>query len=516
MTIVGIKFKGGGKVYYFAPAQDEEYAEGDEVIVETSKGLEYAYVAFPAREVEDSEVIQPLRPVIRLATDRDREQHRKNLERREEAVRIAQEKADLHKLGMKIIDAEFTFDGNKVLFYFSADTRVDFREMVRDLASTFRSRIELRQVGIRDETRILGGIAPCGRECCCAGAIQDFRKVTIKMAKIQGLSLNPGKISGLCGRLMCCLSYENDYYAEAYKKMPRQGSEVETPDGKGIVVSNDMLRYVVRAKIEKDGGLLYKDYPLRDVKFAGKDESFDAEEDEEPEEETLPAEEPGERLAPRPAGGYAYMSGTDENAEGRVRGAQEIGSGNAGARQAGKRGGNSGAQSGRKRERDGQDRRRGEGKPNAGGRKTEDGADRQDRSRRSEGQQRKKTADGTPDAGRESGQRPANTSGNTRTGQEQRQSGEGRKRSRPKRNGPRQPEGGISAGNGAADGKSAGDGKGGTGPNSVDGRTRRSRPQDARPEKGSGAAPDGNGGKPEGQAHGEAKPSGEEKAAGSV
>ena len=266
MKVIGIKFKDGGKIYYFAPKKNEKYEEGMEGIVETAKSIEIAEVAFAPRDVDDSEVVQPLKPVLRIATEKDRAQRARNLERKPEAMRIAQEKIEKHGLKMKLIDCEFAFDGSKVVFYFSADGRVDFRELVKDLAGAFHIRIELRQVGIRDETKLLGGIAPCGRICCCAGAMPDFRKVSIKMAKVQGLSLNPGKISGLCGRLMCCLSYENDYYSEIYKKMPKMGAEVGTPEGKGTVVGENMLKQTVRVKIEKDGSLVYKDFPLKDVR----------------------------------------------------------------------------------------------------------------------------------------------------------------------------------------------------------------------------------------------------------
>lgn len=269
MKIIGIQFKEGGKVYYFAPQKNTEYREGMEVVVETAKSIEIAKVAFLPREVEDETVTQPLKPVIRVATEKDRAQRAKNIERKPEAMRIAQEKIAKHGLKMKLIDCEFAFDGSKVIFYFAADGRVDFRELVKDLAGAFHIRIELRQVGIRDETKLLGGIAPCGRICCCAGAMQDFRKVSIKMAKVQGLSLNPGKISGLCGRLMCCLSYENDYYSEIYKKMPKMGAEVSTPEGKGTVVGENMLKQTLRVKIEKDGSLVYRDFPLKDVRFKG-------------------------------------------------------------------------------------------------------------------------------------------------------------------------------------------------------------------------------------------------------
>ena len=269
MKVIGIKFKDGGKVYYFAPQKNVTYEEDMEVVVETAKSIEIAKVAFLPREVDDSAVTQPLKPVIRIATEKDRAQRIKNIERKPEAMRIAQEKIEKHGLKMKLIDCEFAFDGSKVIFYFAADGRVDFRELVKDLAGVFHIRIELRQVGIRDETKLLGGIAPCGRVCCCTGAMPEFKKVSIKMAKVQGLSLNPGKISGLCGRLMCCLSYENDYYSEVYKKMPKMGAEVSTPEGKGTVVGENMLKQTLRVKIEKDGSLVYKDFPLKDVRFKG-------------------------------------------------------------------------------------------------------------------------------------------------------------------------------------------------------------------------------------------------------
>ena len=299
MKVIGIKFKDGGKVYYFAPNEDEQYQEGMQVVVETSKSTEFATVAFLPREVDDAEVVQPLKPILRIATDKDREQVRRNIERKPQAMKIAQEKIEKHGLAMKLIDCEFAFDGNKVIFYFAADGRVDFRELVKDLAGTFRIRIELRQIGIRDETRLLGGIAPCGRECCCAGALPEFKKVSIKMAKVQGLSLNPGKISGLCGRLMCCLSYENDYYAEVYKQMPKVGSEVTTPEGKGSVVSNNMLKMIVRVKIEKDGALVYKDFPVSEIRF--KNSKADKAEKDDPADEADVLPEQPEEVPPRPA-----------------------------------------------------------------------------------------------------------------------------------------------------------------------------------------------------------------------
>lgn len=266
--IIGVKFKNTGKVYYFDP-KDIQFTKGDGVIVETARGVEFGRVGIENCEVDDSQIVQPLKPVIRKASKQDEERNIKNMERAVTAKRTAIELVEKHNLKMKLIEAEFTFDGSKVVFYFTAPSRIDFRELVKELASVFHIRIELRQVGIRDEAKLLGGIAPCGRECCCHGCMPDFKKVTIKMAKVQGLSLNPGKISGLCGRLMCCLEYENDYYAQAYKKMPKVGGQVGTPDGNGVVVSNNMLKFLVKVKIEKpDGALVYKDFALDEVKFS--------------------------------------------------------------------------------------------------------------------------------------------------------------------------------------------------------------------------------------------------------
>ena len=264
--IVGIKFKRTAKSYYFDP-KGQEYKRGAIMIVETARGLEYGKVVVETKDVPDSEVVQPLKPVIRLATSEDLKKIKKDEERAVAAIKTANEKVAARSIKMKIIDAEYTFDNGKLVFYFTAANRVDFRDLVKDLASAFHSRIELRQVGTRDETRLLGGIAPCGREVCCASCLPDFRKVTIKMAKTQGLSLNPAKISGLCGRLMCCLEYENEYYSETYKKMPKVGSEVDTPDGKAIVVSNNMITLKVTTKKPTgDGGFTYKEYALAEIK----------------------------------------------------------------------------------------------------------------------------------------------------------------------------------------------------------------------------------------------------------
>ena len=269
--IIGVKFKQYGKLYYFAPGNGE-FAEGQGVIVETARGAEYATVCMPCKEVPDEELVAPLKPVLRAATEKDLENIRRNEERRAPAIKTAVEKIAARGLDMKLVDCEFAFDGSKVVFYFTADGRVDFRELVKDLSSVFHMRIELRQIGVRDEAKLLGGFGPCGRECCCSVCMPDFQKVSIKMAKNQGLSLNPGKISGLCGRLMCCLAYENDYYAEACKKMPKVGSEVGTPEGTGTVVNANMLKMEVKVRIDKGDGAAYKDFPVEQLRFKRKGE----------------------------------------------------------------------------------------------------------------------------------------------------------------------------------------------------------------------------------------------------
>ncbi len=266
--IIGVKFKNTSKVYYFSPAKGiDEYPEKTGVIVETAKGQEYATVVFGLKEVDDKEIVHPLKPVLRRATDKEEKNIKENEKKIPKTLEIANEKIAAHKLKMKLIGAEYSFDGKKLVFYFTAEGRVDFRELVKDLAAHFHVRIELRQVGIRDEAKLLGGIAPCGRACCCSSCMPEFGKVSIKMAKNQGLHLNPSKISGLCGRLMCCLEYENDYYAEVYKKMPKIGSTVGTPEGEGVVVSNDMLKLVTKVKISKGDSEVYKDFPTDRIDF---------------------------------------------------------------------------------------------------------------------------------------------------------------------------------------------------------------------------------------------------------
>ncbi|MBR1867245.1 MAG: stage 0 sporulation family protein [Clostridia bacterium] len=283
--VVGIKFKNTCKVYYFDP-QDRFYKKDSGVIVETARGIEYGKVVIEPKEVPDGEIVQPLKPIMRRASKDDEEKVAKNQAKVPEALKVASEKIKARNLKMKLIDAEYTFDGSKIIFYFSAASRIDFRDLVKDLASAFHIRIELRQVGIRDEARILGGIAPCGRVCCCASCMPDFKKVSIKMAKTQGLSLNPSKISGLCGRLMCCLEYENNHYSETFKKMPKIGSEVVTPDGKATVIANNMLKLLVRVKIEgSDGSLVFKEFKLSDVKVKKANKMEDVEETAQEEKE---------------------------------------------------------------------------------------------------------------------------------------------------------------------------------------------------------------------------------------
>ena len=284
--IIGVKFKDCGKLYYFDPG-DKLFEKDTGVIVETSRGVEYATVCVPVREVPEEELVAPLKPVLRAATEKDAETIKRNEERRAPAMKTAAEKIAARGLDMKLVDCEFTCEGSKVIFYFTADGRVDFRELVKDLSSVFRIRIELRQIGVRDETKMLGGLGPCGRECCCSSCMPDFKKVSIKMAKNQGLSLNPSKISGLCGRLMCCLAYENDYYAEAYKKMPKVGSEVGTPDGEGTVVNVNMLKMEVKVRIEKGDGAAYKDFKLDELKFKRRGQDKGREPDEPIDEEII-------------------------------------------------------------------------------------------------------------------------------------------------------------------------------------------------------------------------------------
>ncbi len=265
--IVGIKFRSTNKVYYFDP-KDIDFQEGDGAIVETARGLEYATVTIANKDVNDKDIVQPLKPVVRKATPDDIKRVEKNLQDKDHALKVIREKVAEMGINMKLVDAEYTFDRSKLIFYFTADGRVDFRELVRVLASIFKVRIELRQIYERDDTKMRGALAPCGRPCCCTTHLPDFEKVSIKMAKIQGLSLNPQKISGVCGRLMCCLKYENAYYSEVFKLMPKVGSKVRTADGEGTVESNDLIKQTARVKVMlKDGSFDVKTYALEYMKI---------------------------------------------------------------------------------------------------------------------------------------------------------------------------------------------------------------------------------------------------------
>lgn len=268
VNVIGVRFRTAGKIYYFDPA-GMEIKLGDHVIVETARGIEYGYVVVAPREVGEEEVIQPLKPVIRKVTPEDEEIERKNKEKEKEAFQICLEKIKKHGLQMKLIDAEYTFDNNKVLFYFTADGRVDFRELVKDLAAVFKTRIELRQIGVRDETKIMGGIGICGRSLCCNSYLAEFIPVSIKMAKEQNLSLNPTKISGVCGRLMCCLKYEEETYEELNSHLPNIGDFVITDDGlKGEVSSVNVLRQLVKVivVVNKDEKEI-REYKVGQLKF---------------------------------------------------------------------------------------------------------------------------------------------------------------------------------------------------------------------------------------------------------
>jgi cell fate regulator YaaT (PSP1 superfamily) len=249
VTVIGIRFKNAGKIYYFDPDIHKINA-GDSVIVETIRGIEFGHVMIGPREVEESTIVTPLKKVIRVATKEDLCRHNSNKEKQKEAFKKCEELINKNKLNMKLIDVEYTFDNNKIIFYFTADGRVDFRDLVKDLAAVFRTRIELRQIGVRDESKMLGGIGVCGRPFCCSSFLFDFQTVSIKMAKQQNLSLNPSKISGNCGRLMCCLKYENEAYEEIGKTMPKQGAIVKTAQGEGMVVEVNYLKRILRVKIE--------------------------------------------------------------------------------------------------------------------------------------------------------------------------------------------------------------------------------------------------------------------------
>ena len=266
INIVGVRFKKAGKIYYFDPL-DMDLVMDDAVIVETARGIELGVVSMDRRTITDKEIVAPLKPVLRKATNEDLEKHRRNLAREKEAMSLCREKMAAHGMDMKLVDVEFTFDGNKVIFYFTADGRVDFRDLVKDLASVFRTRIELRQIGVRDEAKMKSGIGPCGRTLCCSSFLADFTSVSIKMAKEQNLSLNPTKISGICGRLMCCLKYEQDTYEDIRKRLPRYGSIVNTPMGRGEVIANNTIKEQIRVKIYGDGDDVIEYFNIADCEM---------------------------------------------------------------------------------------------------------------------------------------------------------------------------------------------------------------------------------------------------------
>lgn len=268
VKVIGVRFKKAGKIYYFGP-DVYEINKGDFVIVETARGIEFGQCVIGVKEIPEESIISPLKLVLRIASEEDIAKHKENKEKEKEAFEICLNKISQHKLNMKLIDVEYTFDNNKVIFYFTAEGRVDFRDLVKDLATIFKTRIELRQIGVRDEAKMLGGLGPCGRPLCCSTFLGDFASVSIKMAKEQSLSLNPTKISGICGRLMCCLNYEQSTYEDIRKRLPRVGSIVETKKGKGEVVSNNVLRekISVKFKVPQKNEEIIEEFKIDNIKL---------------------------------------------------------------------------------------------------------------------------------------------------------------------------------------------------------------------------------------------------------
>ena len=299
-TVIGVRFKKAGKVYYFDPCEVWP-RPGDSVVVETARGVEFGEVVTGAREVADEQIVAPLKKVVRIATEEDIRRAEYNEKREEEAFRVCQEKVAKHKLEMKLVSVEYTFDNSKIIFYFTANGRVDFRELVKDLAGVFKMRIELRQIGVRDEAKMLGGLGSCGRPICCGTFLGDFQPVSIKMAKEQNLSLNPTKISGLCGRLMCCLKYEQDYYSQTLKKLPKVGKDIVTPDGVGVLAEINAIRERVKVRIKIDDDFDVREYAIADVRRPGPEDSAAVRESPKPRarrpepEPEAPAEEQNKR-----------------------------------------------------------------------------------------------------------------------------------------------------------------------------------------------------------------------------
>ena len=275
VKVIGVKFRNSSRVYYFDPG-DLDIQVGQGVVVETARGVEYAEVSMGVTEVEEDKVVSPLKPVQRIATDEDLRMRQYYWDKEKEAFPICEQKIQEHGLEMKLVNVEYNLTGSKVVFYFTADDRVDFRELVKDLAYVFKTRIELRQIGVRDEAKMLGGLGPCGRPVCCKQFLDDFRPVTIKMAKEQNLALSPTKISGLCGRLMCCLQYEESCYEQMHKLMPKTGKEIETPDGVGIVVENNVITEKTRVKLTaEDGTIDIREYPYEDLGPGAKERALE-------------------------------------------------------------------------------------------------------------------------------------------------------------------------------------------------------------------------------------------------
>lgn len=266
IKVVGVRFKKAGKIYYFDPA-DMNIQKDTYVVVETARGIEFGECVIGIKEISEKDIVAPLKSVLRIATEEDINKHFKNKDKEKDAFDICLKKIQEHELTMKLIDVEYTFDNNKVIFYFTADGRVDFRELVKDLATIFKTRIELRQIGVRDEAKMLGGLGPCGRPMCCSTFLGDFASVSIKMAKEQNLSLNPTKISGICGRLMCCLNYEQSTYEDIRKRMPKVGSIVKTSEGTGEVFSNNTVKESIKVKIRKGEEEILKEFKIENVEL---------------------------------------------------------------------------------------------------------------------------------------------------------------------------------------------------------------------------------------------------------
>ena len=266
IKVIGVRFKKAGKIYYFSPA-DLNIEKGNYVIVETARGIEFGECVVGIKEIKEEEIVSTLKSVIRIADEKDINKHKENKDKEKKALDICLKKIQEHKLDMKLIDVEYTFDNNKVIFYFTADGRVDFRELVKDLATIFKTRIELRQIGVRDEAKMIGGLGPCGRPMCCSTFLGDFASVSIKMAKEQNLSLNPTKISGICGRLMCCLNYEQNTYEDIRKRLPKVGAIVNTEEGTGPVVGNSIVKELVKVKLKKGDEEVVEEFKITDIEL---------------------------------------------------------------------------------------------------------------------------------------------------------------------------------------------------------------------------------------------------------